>query len=258
MNTDTIFVYSYNSVWTSQPAWGRNTLQLRFTSDSSETKEGFSGVWHTDACSSPTSCVANSYYSFTGTVGCQTCPSNSLSATGSMAIEACVCNAGFGGANGALCTQCGAGTYELEDVCASCPSYSNSAAQSTSCVCNAGFLAGNAGQCVSTACAANEYFSDSLVRCENCPALSTSPSDSTAASACVCNAGYIGANGAACSICDGGTYKVGSDPGTCDGCPSFSTSTAGSTDCQCNAGYTGADGGLCSACAVGKYKKATV
>jgi len=297
----------YNSVWTNQPGSGKKTLQLRFTSDQSVVKAGFSGVWSLPppgACSSPTSCVANSYYSFAGTVGCQTCPSNSaspagsmaigacvcnagfagangalctqcgagtyesgdvcqtcpsnsLSAAGSMAIEACKCNAGFGGANGALCTQCGAGTYESGDVCASCPLDSNSVAQSTSCVCNTGFMAGNAGKCVSKACAANEYFSDSLVSCENCPASSTSPSDSTAASACVCNAGYIGANGAACSICDGGTYKVGSDPGICDACPSFSTSTAGSTACRCNAGYTSADGGLCSACAIGKYNEAT-
>ena len=343
---------TYDSVWTNQPGSGRNTIQLRFTSDRYVGKAGFSGEWSVPpppplgACSSPLSCVANSYYSFAGTVGCQTCPSNSASPTGSMAIGACVCNAGFGGANGALCTQCGAGTYKSGDVCVSCPLYSNSEAQSTSCVCNAGFIAGNAGQCACAAnkyfsdslvrcencpvsstspsystdasacvcnagfggangalctqcgagtyelgdvcvscplysnseaqstscvcnagfiagnagqcaCAANKYFSDSLVQCENCPASSTSPSDSTAVSACVCNAGYIGTNGATCSICDGGTYKVGSDPGNCDACPSFSTSTAGSTACQCNAGYTGADGGPCSACAVGKSKITT-
>ena len=285
-----------NSVWTNQPGSGKNTLQLRFTSDWSDVKAGFSGIWSLPppgACSSPTSCVANSYYSFAGTVGCQTCPSNSaspagsmaigacvcnagfvrangalctqcgagtyesgdvcqtcpsnsLSAAGSMAIEACKCNAGFGGVNGALCTQCGAGTYESGDVCVSCPLYSNSAAQSASCVCNAGFITGNAGQC---ACAANKYFSNSLVRCENCPASSSSPSYSTAASACVCNAGFGGANGAVCTQCVAGTYELGD---VCVSCPLYSNSAAQSTSCVCNAGFIAGNAGQC-ACAANKY-----
>jgi len=219
INTLTTFP-SYDSVWNSQPESGRSTLQLRFTSDSRTVKKGFSGVWYlpANACSSPTSCVANSYYSFAGTVGCQTCPSNSLSAAGSMAIEACVCNAGFGGANGALCTQCEAGTYESGDVCASCLPYSNSAAQSTSCVCNAGFMPGNAGQCVEIGCSENEYFSDLLGRCENCPAFSTSPSHSTAASACVCNVGHTGADGGPCSACAAGKYKTTTGSVACTLC----------------------------------------
>jgi len=108
-NVGTFFaIPNFNSVWTSQPASGNSTLQLRFTSDYSLGKEGFSGVWSVpigETCSSPTSCVANSYYSFAGTVGCQTCTSNSASPAGSMAIEACVCTAGFFGVNGLL-LQC--------------------------------------------------------------------------------------------------------------------------------------------------------
>jgi len=87
-----------NSIWSSQPASGRGTLSLEFYSDSSMNFEGFEGTWSIPneaigVCSSPTLCVADSYYSFTGTVGCQPCSSHSSSAAGSMAIEACVCNA---------------------------------------------------------------------------------------------------------------------------------------------------------------------
>jgi len=50
---------------------------------------------------------------------------------------------------------------------------------------------------------------------------------------------------------------VGLGAGTCEGCPSFSTSTAGSTAlsaCQCDPGYSGPDGGPCTQCEAGQYK----
>ena len=60
--------------------------------------------------------------------------------------------------------------------------------------------------------------------------------------------------------CPSGTFA---NTTTCDKCPAFSTSPAGSNTssaCSCNAGYTGnADipGGTCAACGAGTYKEAS-
>jgi syndecan 4 len=66
---------------------------------------------------------------------------------------------------------------------------------------------------------------------------------------------------AVCTDCGTGTYSttVGANTtsGICLGCPSNSSSPAGSaalTSCTCNSGYTGPNGDPCAACVAGQYK----
>ena len=42
---------------------------------------------------------------------CSLCPANSLSLPGSVAVGACVCNAGFTGPVAGVCSPCAAGTF---------------------------------------------------------------------------------------------------------------------------------------------------
>jgi hypothetical protein len=98
--------------------------------------------------------------------------------------------------------------------------------------------------------------------------------------ATLCNAGFTGPDGGACTACVAGKYKVATGSAvcadcaagkysttvvatlesTCVVCPSNSNSPIASvalTSCTCNVGFTGPDGGACTACVAGKYKIAT-
>lgn len=118
-----------------------------------------------------------------------------------------------------------------------------------------------------------------------CTACYSSSSQSYAGSGagtdCKCNAGYFGADGAFCSMCSQGTYKLAASyspaSSTCTNCAADTyqplngatlasaclscalnsqspAATADSTSCQCNAGYSGPNGGACTACYMGRYK----
>lgn len=92
---------------------------------------------------------------------------------------------------------------------------------------------------------------------------------------CICNAGYTGPNGGACSACLPGTFKDSIGSALCADCPpnTYSTSTAAQSqttcascgansespsgsdaaaDCWCDAGY-GGSAGVCSACPAGTF-----
>ena len=43
--------------------------------------------------------------------------------------------------------------------------------------------------------------------CTSCPDYSDSPAGSSAATDCICNAGYTGSNGGTCTACTAGKYK---------------------------------------------------
>ena len=217
------------------------------------------------------------------------------------------CEAGkFKTHNGsALCTECGAGKYSIEIAqvyesgCTTCPDFSHSSQGSnnvTECTCNMGYTGNDGGPC--SACVAGTYkptagsqpcllcatgkFSTLQAQilasnCTDCPASSDAPSGSDSITDCVCNAGFTGENGGACTGGVPGTYKEGSGPeecvlcapgkystlhqaisqATCTVCPTHTESAAGSdelTDCVCTPGYTGPDGAVCAACVPGKYK----
>jgi len=69
-------------------------------------------------------------------------------------------------------------------------------------------------------------------------------------SVCTCDAGTTG-DGAVCTNCLGGTYKILPGSSSCLDCPAFSDSPRGSTSldsCQCNSGYFGANGSTCTSC----------
>ena len=112
-----------------------------------------------------------------------------------------------------------------------------------------------------TGCPAGQYQSAvGSALCVTCPVFSTSPTDSLAITACVCNAGYYNADGDTCVQCSAGTYKSSVGNTGCVGCPTNSMSlerSTASTDCLCKAGFSGENGMLCTACGTGKYKSAT-
>jgi len=96
------------------------------------------------------------------------------------------------------------------------------------------------------------------LQCQLCLNNSFSSAASTAAEACVCNAGYTGPDGQTCVSCAPGKYKTVPGAAACTDCAAGKFSaTAGSiinTACQCNAGYTGANGVTCTQCGAGTYK----
>lgn len=199
-------------------------------------------------------CVAGKYKTIVGPTACPSCPSFTTSVEGAVRLVDCKCLAGYFGADGTACTACGKGVYK--DVignssCVNCPV--NTYSTSTAAV--------------------------SIATCSACDTNAQSPTGSQAATACLCNVGYSGANGAACSSCSGGKYKssvgsaacsncaVGTYSGataatsisTCTTCPALKTTSASGksllTDCMCVTGYTGANGAAnCTACAAGSYK----
>jgi len=146
---------------------------------------------------------------------CQTCPHNSNSPVGSISIQACECNPGHTGANGAGCTQCPVGTFKAVSgsiACPSCPMFSFSFPGTTNienCICPAGFT-GNDGAdcticpagtfkpargsaaCVAYVCPANHFSSAEMAiapGCWQCPPQTLSLENSTSIEACRCPAG---------------------------------------------------------------------
>ena len=185
---------------------------------------------------------------------------------GSDALLDCKCVAGYTAASdGLACEACEAGTYKAATgvgLCSACPAGTSCASGSDEledCKCVAGYSATSDGAAC-TACDADTYKSDTGVgQCSACPAGTNSAGGSRALIDCKCSAGYSGSfDGAACTACDAGTYKVAPGAGHCSACPAGTSSSGGGTqlvDCKCLAGYTAAsDGVACSACKAGTHK----
>ena len=203
-------------------------------------------------------CQAGKYRTGTGAIGdnlCIDCPANTFAFAGSTLQTDCMCNAGYSGAaNGVACTACVAGTYKTGVGIGTC-----------------------------TNCALNEYsttVAQVTSTCSSCPAFAQAPAGSDEAIDCKCNAGYTGANGAACLSCVQGTYKTSMGPSTCTlcgnntfsstvaatsssvclACQGNSISMMGSTrqsDCHCLMGYLtnnlGSGNATCEMCSAGSY-----
>lgn len=200
-------------------------------------------------------CPVSTYQTGVGSSTCSACPAGTLSPEGSDALEDCVvpeCAAGSTGPDFRTCTACTAGKYKLATGSAACTD------------CGAGTYSDAVGATLASTCSA-------------CPANSISPSGSSLATSCKCNAGYTGSDGESCSACFAGTYKTGvgsatclncdantysttvgaTAVSTCLACTSNSQSVSGSTaatSCVCNPGFTGPNGGVCAACPAGAYK----
>jgi hypothetical protein len=199
--------------------------------------------------------------------------------TGSDEAIDCKCNAGYTGANGAVCLSCVQGTYKTSmgpSTCALCGNntYSSTVAATSGSVCLA------------------------------CQGDSTSWMGSTRQSDCHCLQGYLtnnlGAPNATCQMCSAGSYNSQLDATTCSKCGAgYKSSTPGAIaaeqcteclvntysaagaaqceicptntfapgksvvleNCKCLAGYysavAGEDGRSCSACQAGKHKAQT-
>ena len=235
-----------------------------------------------------TNCGVNTYSTTTGATEastCVACNSNSQSVSGSTAATSCVCNPGFTGLNGALCTACPAGAYKPDvgaAACSACPVNSLSLAGSTAisaCLCNAGYETSFDGSGVILACSAcptGKYkaTAGSASGCRLCESdlpFSTGAFDSASPS-CVCRPGYV-LDAGACRACQKGTYKENQGNSTldcasllggCCACGQFQTTTsAGSavalTDCVCLHGHGVADPNnfACMPCPRGTYKEGT-
>ena len=229
----------------------------------------------TDTCSD---CAAGSYSTDTRFV-CLDCPPNSHSHVASVSLTACICNPGWTGTNDD-CLACVAGKYKLMNGSAAC----------TLCAPGKYSEVPNASTDTCSDCAAGSYSEDSRMVCVRCPANSDLPVAGVSLSACRCNAGWTGTNGA-CSACVAGKYKrmngsaactycaagkysviVNATTNTCSdcaagllsednrsvcvSCPANSISADNMTkkSCKCNAGYTGQDGDTCARCGSGTYK----
>ena len=174
-------------------------------------------------------CLGGTYKNTVGSEACALCPLNSSSPSGSSALTACQCNAGFSGANGGTCSACVAGSYKA-----------------------------TVGSVACTLCGANTYSTSnasiSATSCLACPGNTTSVEGS---SVCQCKSGYSGPDGGPCEACSVGFYKTTAGAGNCTRCPENAVSALASTtlaSCKCDAGHSGPDGGQCTACAAGSYK----
>jgi hypothetical protein len=159
-------------------------LKVIFTSDGDTQSSSFTGTWSVwDKCTSCTTgtyksqtgaqnctnCDAGKYSVSTGAIAessCSSCPSNSVSTTGSDNLADCLCALGHTGPNGGPCEECPYDTYKPlggDASCSPCPSNSGHSLTShtnvTACVCNAGFTGPNGGPCVVASCAAGQYMS---------------------------------------------------------------------------------------------------
>ena len=206
-------------------------------------------------------CGTNTFQPFEAAISstqCQNCPLNANAPAGSMSNAFCICKAGYSNEeNGGVCSACPRGSYKTDPGVGTC-----------------------------TQCPAN-YFSttdaQTTATCSVCPANSQSPAGSDEPTDCVCDAGYTGANGAACLPCVSGTYKTapgahactqcGNDTyssavnatmaDTCVACQGNSVSMMGSdahTDCHCLPGFLTNDLGranaTCTQCSAGSFNPA--
>ena len=228
-----------------------------------------------------TNCAVNEYSTTVAQVvsTCSSCPSFAQAPAGSDEASDCQCNAGYTGANGAVCLSCVQGTYKPTvgpSTCTLCGNntYSSVVAASSSSVClacqgNSTSLMGSTRQ--SDCHCLKGYLTNNLgapnATCEICSAGSyNSQLDATTCSKC--GAGYKSSTPGAvseeqCTECGANTYSA-AGAAQCEICP-INTFAPGKSvvlgDCKCLAGYksqvNGQDGLPCSACEAGKHKAQT-
>jgi len=139
-------------------------------------------------------CAAGLYNEAGGSVPCTPCPANTSSPQNSDHQTKCICNIGFTGPNGGPCILCQTGKYKNTPGNAAC-----------------------------TNCASDQYSTvtgaTSSSVCQYCTRNSTAPAGSGTEIACICHAGWFGANNTGCSKCPANTYSSEPDSQTCTSCP---------------------------------------
>ena len=207
------------------------------------------------------SCTALQFSS-AGADECRNCPLNAQTWSNG---ATCTCNDGYVGyGTDVVCEPCALGFFKNcggADSCLQCLNpFSTTLNLATTdkydCVCGKGYAGWDAktvcdgdtcttteitnNQC--TACVPGKYKDYAGAgSCQDCAIGSTSlgPASATAA-ACICQAGFTGADPTACTPCSSGTYK--STPGSqaCTSCVENTHSETQSTrhsDCRCVAGW---------------------
>ena len=231
-------------------------------------------------------CVVDTFAGAAGATVCVPCHANSHSEA---TRERCLCDAGYvQGSAGELhptCAACAVDTYQNltgQTACVDCDTHAQTLLEASpdisACVCNVGYRDIDYGGC--GACAPGEFKTevDETAACEDCPVDSYSPSASSVAEACLCNAGFDGPDGGPCAACEFGKSKAGNGSTpcalcaantfsdteaatSCTQCFDHALAPAGSTDlsdCICDpvGGYVEvSENGerVCSACAPGKF-----
>ena len=168
-----------------------------------------------------TACLANNFC--VGNNFMTTCPVNSQSVGSSTNINACECNPGYDGENGAECNACIAGTYKIDKGNVGCQA------------CGGGKFSGNTARSIATAC-------------QPCP-LGTASDIAIAATCPACNKGkYSEALGTqSCNSCPFGKWSNALSATSADTCQ-----WCGAGKFQRNVGAASAD--ACLACPAGKTK----
>jgi len=104
-------------------------------------------------------------------------------------------------------------------------------------------------------CEAGKYKSSTgTAACESCPATTTSPPGSVAASACACGVGFT--EESTCVQCAVGKYKDLIASTECSACPKGTSSALGSVsvnDCKCHVGNISGERTGCEQCVAGKF-----
>lgn len=130
-------------------------------------------------------CEQGTYMDETGGSACKACPANTDSpialASFRNSITTCICNAGYDAASaGVECTACVAGKFKE--------------------------VTGSLGICEE--CSVGAYSNlTAATECFGCPANTNSPANSDDITDCVCNMGFEGPDGMACTGCEVGYYK---------------------------------------------------
>ena len=205
-----------------------------------------------------TACVPGKYgentSAFEEWLACEDCPAETFSSNASPSLLSCVCNRGFTGTNGAVCSACPSGTYKPTDGSSVCT------------LCSEGKFGEKLSAVLESAC-------------ESCTANAHSAAGSTTRAACHCVRGFSRTNWTEiCSECLRGTYKsvfgdvactdcpqntyggqqAAVSVSVCTSCPTNSLSEAGSdelSDCVCSPGYTFTQASKgCTKCPRGTYK----
>ncbi|KAJ1465861.1 hypothetical protein T484DRAFT_1647649, partial [Baffinella frigidus] len=184
-------------------------------------------------------CEMGTFKNTTGSGGCFTCPTETISPEASTTSTDCKCRVGFGGTGHGKCSICVIGKFKDvvgDGICAACTaSFTTSGNGSTSpddCICppNAhaliGPLQGGSG---------------------------------FGATSCICNPGaFMDTSDNTCRLCAKGTFKEsGGSISGCDACqPLYSTQSAGSTsrdECKCDTGLFLNELNLCEKCPAKSY-----
>ena len=231
-------------------------------------------------------CATNTYKDAQAAQLCTSCTANSATngTTGSVIVDACLCNPGYTGnlsAADALCMPCEVGRHKSAigtADCVACPLYSSTLSRGASsvdhCLCTIGWyglLNTRGSEC--TKCAAGMYKSvQGTDDCLQCPvgAGTVGVEGSISVYNCSCQVGneirvvttrMLGTV-TTCEVCSPGAFKQSAGPEMCNQCTPHSGTVGinGSiavTACLCDPGYLGSIMNLsstCTACPVDNFK----